>query len=116
MSTVAATLSASIHSEGSYDSHDSCDGHSLYSRICRVSVIPDAVGFCIGKHRANLRRIGNRIREDSGFSVFIKYVNTGGDTGYFEISSEDRLAREQAKTALLDSENHFQKYIMKSRM
>jgi hypothetical protein len=103
MSTVAATLSASIISD------DSMEDGIFPQHTTQLSVRPEAVGFCIGKHRANLRRIGNRIREDSGSSIFIQYVNTGNENGYFDIISEDRLAREQAKTALLDSETYFQK-------
>ena len=106
MSTVAATLSASIISDDSFEEGD------FPPHTTQLSVLPESVGFCIGKHRANLRRIGNRIREDSGSSIFIKYVNTGQNTGYFDIISEDRLSREQAKTALLDSESFFQKKFM----
>ena len=105
MSTVAATLSASIISD------DSTDDYLINQKALYVQVHPDAVGFCIGKHRSNLRRIGNNIREDSGFSVFIKFKRDGQYAQHFEITSEDRLSREQAKSAILHSERYFHKKI-----
>ena len=109
MSTVAATLSASILSD------DSIEDHPINQKSLYVQVHPDAVGFCIGKHRSNLRRIGNKIREDSGFSVFIKFKREGQYAQHFEITSEDRLSREQAKSALLHSERYFHKKIAPKR-
>ena len=71
-------MSSSIHptteittADESYTSFDKVnqlevpDDH--ISKICEeLNVDPRCVGFCIGKHRVNLRRVGNEVYQKTG--------------------------------------------------
>lgn len=88
------------------------------SKICdELNVDPRCVGFCIGKHRVNLRRVGNEVYQKTGTTVYIKYVTPPGyEWGFFKIISRSQDGIEIAKTEIKKMESEFLELIRDGKM
>lgn len=88
------------------------------SKICEeLNVDPRCVGFCIGKHRVNLRRVGNEVYQKTGNTVYIKYVTPPGyEWGFFKIISRSQDGIEIAKTEIKKMEKEFLDLIRDGKM
>lgn len=88
------------------------------SKICEeLNVDPRCVGFCIGKHRVNLRRVGNEVYQKTGNTVYIKYVTPPGyEWGFFKIISRSQDGIEIAKIEIKKMEKEFLDLIRDGKM
>ena len=77
-----------------------------YRRMLRrVNVDPRTVGFIYGKRRANVRAISADIRDSTGFTIFMEYVNVdNGSYGYWKCLSKSMPAIALAETWLKEKE------------
>lgn len=88
------------------------------SKICEeLNVDPRSVGFCIGKHRVNLRRVGNEVYQKTGTTVYIKYITPPGyEWGFFKIISRSKEGIEIAKKEIKKMEFDFLELIREGKM
>jgi hypothetical protein len=98
------------------DTLDDMEDHT--SKICEeLNVDPRCVGFCIGKHRVNLRRVGNEVYQKTGTTVYIKYVTPPGyEWGFFKIISRSQDGIEIAKIEIKKMESEFLELIRDGKM
>ena len=88
------------------------------SKICEeLNVDPRCVGFCIGKHRVNLRRVGNEVYQKTGSTVYIKYITPPGyEWGFFKIISRSQEGIDIAKEEIKKMETDFLELIRDGKM
>ena len=71
----------------------------------KVNVDPRTVGFIYGKRRQNVRAISADIRDSTGFTIFMEYVNVdNGSYGYWKCLSKSMPAIALAETWLKEKE------------
>jgi hypothetical protein len=96
-----------------YDVHSTKNG-KLFRR---VNVDPRSVAFIIGRNHGNLRKMGCNVKDQSGKSIYIKYIQPERyQWGFFKLTSESNETLDLGERLLKAKEAEFLKLFQEGRL
>lgn len=83
----------------------------------RVNVDPRSVAFIIGRNHGNLRKMGCNVKDQSGKSIYIKYIQPERyQWGFFKLTSESQETLDLGERLLKAKEAEFLKLFHEGRL
>ena len=83
----------------------------------RVNVDPRSVAFIIGRNHGNLRKMGCNVKDQSGKSIYIKYIQPERyQWGFFKLTSESAETLDLGERLLKAKEAEFLKLFQEGRL
>ena len=83
----------------------------------RVNVDPRSVAFIIGRNYGNLRKMGCNVKDQSGKSIYIKYIQPERyQWGFFKLTSESQETLDLGERLLKAKEAEFLKLFHEGRL
>lgn len=83
----------------------------------RVNVDPRSVAFIIGRNHGNLRKMGCNVKDQSGKSIYIKYIQPERyQWGFFKLTSESIETLDLGERLLKAKEAEFLKLFQEGRL
>ena len=108
------TTTETINLSGRSNSYDTTRTGKLFRS---VNVDPRSVAFIIGRNHGNLRKMGCNVKDQSGKSIYIKYIQPEqSQWGFFKLTSESTETLDLGERLLKAKEAEFIKLFQEGRL